>query len=352
MLARFGSSLSLALLVLVTLAPTRAHALGDGALVYVAPSSLTVGYDGFANALRDAGASRVDITASWPAASDLAGQYRLVVVTPYEGPLDPAVGDDLATFASAGGGVLVMAEHLGGFEAGNELAARLGIGARFGSSDTGPGCSGTETSAPEHPLTAGAPSLEFAWGIVVEGGTLLYGTTIPVVTTEGTVVLAGDSDTFYDPTGLGSCPVGPSTMRFWQNLFTSLADDSVGPGADAGMSTSDGGTTADAGVSGGGLGASCSSDADCASGPCVTDRGRQYCTQLCTGSCASGYQCEDIGSGVSICIDASSGGGCSVRTPQRGGSLAPSLAIALALLVWRVRRRSSRRLLRLGSARR
>lgn len=311
-------------LALVVLAPGRAHALGDAALIYVAPSSLTVSYGGLEAALRDAGATTVDVTSSWAGGEDLAARYRLVVVTPYEGPLHPSLGDDLAAFVGAGGGLVLITEHLGGAEAGNELASRRGIGARFGLSDTGPGCGSTATSAPDHPLTAGAPTLDFGWSAVVEGGTLLYGTTAPVVTVEGTVVLAGDSDSFHDGTGLGSCGVGPSTQRFYRNLFTSLADEAVGPGED------DGGTVlADGGVAGGGLGASCTTDADCASGPCATVGARSYCTQVCTDACPSGYRCESAGS-VSVCTVAS-GGGCTAH-PGRAGWIGPLLVAALAAL--------------------
>ena len=71
--------------------------------------------------------------------------------------------------------------------------------ARFDLADTGGGCSCTDTSAPTHELTSGAPTVEFAWARTVTGGTLLYGTAAPVVTVDGTVVLAGDSDIFSDP---------------------------------------------------------------------------------------------------------------------------------------------------------
>lgn len=322
-------ALAASLLFFTGLAPRHAHALGDAALVFVAPSDLSVGYEGLANDLREAGASTVDVTyTGWPG-GDLSSRYRLVIVTPYQGPLDPAIADDLAAFAAAGGGVVLVAEHLGGFENGNLLAERIGIAARFLPSDTGPGCSATD-AAIAHPLTEGAPTLDFAWGVTVTGGTLIYGSTIPVATVEGTTVLVGDSDAFYDATGLGSCGYGPSTRAFHRNLFTALAREpgpGPGPGGDADVAS-------DAGPSvPGELGASCAAPTDCRSGLCITVGARSYCSAPCDGTCPAPYVCSSAGSSL-VCTEPS-GGGCSVGR-GRGRALLTWLVVALGLL--RVRR--------------
>ena len=328
--------------------PAPARALGDAALIYVAASSLTVAYDGLAFRLREAGASTVDMTASWPGGSDLGASYRLVVITPYGGPLDPAVGDDLAEFVAVGGGVVIMAEHFFGEEAGNELAARLGISARFIPMDTGGGCGSTDTTLATHPVTTSAPTIEFAWARFVEGGTVLYGTAAPIVTVEGTVVLAGDSDIFSDPVAFGGCPVGPSTERFHANLFTLLPDEGGGPSADGGPSGSDAGPSAsDAGASsGGGLGSTCVTGADCSTGLCASDGARFYCTQVCTDTCPGVYVCQSAGT-VSVCAPPASGGGCRA-TPGApsswAGALATALAAGLALRRHRSRRTRAARL--------
>jgi len=317
--------------------PAPAAALGDGALVYIAPSELTVTYDGLAFSLGEAGASPVDMVATWPAGSDLAASYRLVIITPYDGPLDPAVGDDLAAFVAVGGGVVVTAEHYFGEEAGNALAARLGVFPRFVPMDTGGGCNSTEVSAPTHALTAEVPTLEFAWARLVEGGTILYGATAPIVTVEGTVVLAGDSDIFSDPVGFGGCGVGPSTERFYTNLWTSLADEGGGASADAGPGDA-GPSGSDGGVIGG-LGAVCSTGADCASGICASDGTRLYCTEVCTSSCPSGFVCSSAGS-ANVCAPLASGGGCRASAgaiPPGAVALAPFAMVALALFRRRAR---------------
>jgi MYXO-CTERM domain-containing protein len=165
------------------------------------------------------------------------------------------------------------------------------------------------------------------------GGTILT-TDAPIVSTEGTVVLVGDSDVFSDPVALGGCPHGPDNQRFFQNLYTSLPDPLHGMtmgGGDGGMSMADGGVT----MMGGGLGTSCVASTDCASGTCIDDQGVRYCTMTCTGACPGPYTCDDLG-GQRLCI-APRGGGCSVS--HGASSSAGPLALALALaLVLRARR--------------
>jgi hypothetical protein len=47
------------------------------------------------------------------------------------------------------------------------------------------------------------------------------------------------------------------------------------------------------------LGGACDSIFDCQSLLCLTDG---VCTELCTGSCPTGYACEDIGDGLGVCV--------------------------------------------------
>lgn len=327
--------LSLASLFVFTLSPARASALGNDALVYVAPSALTVSYGDLEQQLRMAGAPNVDVTGAWPTGTDLAAAYRLVIITTYEGPLDVDVGNDLAAFAAVGGGIVIMGEHDRGTDAGNALATRLGIAARFTTGSTGGGCSSTNATAATSALTTGVPSLDYAWSGEVSGGTILFGASTPIVTTEGTVVLAGDSDIFSDPVALGGCPHGATNQRFFQNLYASLADPTHGmmmmSGGDGGASTADGGTSVP------GLGASCVGPADCASGICIDEGSVRYCTIACTSSCPSDFTCSDVG-GSHVCLAPTApGGGCS--TSHARGGLGVWLALATTLVALRRRRR-------------
>lgn len=327
---RSFASLLLACSTTLALAPSSASALGNDALIYVAPSALTISYGDLESQLRTAGASNVDTVGTWSTGIDLAASYRLVIVTPYDGPLDPAVGDDLAAFAAVGGGIVIMGEHDFGLDAGNAIATRLGIGARFEPRDTGGGCSSTPISASASALTTGVTSLEFAWSSEVSGGTLLAGTSAPIVTTEGTVVLAGDSDIFSDPVAFGGCPHGPDNQRFFQNLYASLADPTHGmSGGDAGAGGPDGGVIAP------GLGNSCIASTDCASGICLDDQSVRYCTMVCTDTCPNDFSCTDVG-GTRVCLAPRTGGGCSASLGARG--TAAWLALALGLLFARARR--------------
>lgn len=314
----FAASLFVTLVAL----PLPAFALGDAALVFIAPSSLTVGYDGLRFDLQEAGASRVDLVGAWPT-TDLATEYRLVVITPYEGPLDGAIADDLAAFAAAGGGVVLLAEHLGGLEAGNALAERLGVSPRFEPFDTGPGCSSAPVVTDEA-VTAGAPTLELAWGLTVSGGTTLYGfPDLVVAARDRNVVLVGDADPFYDASGFGGCPYGPSTQTFHRNLFTALPDEGGASGSDAGVAPDAGGSVL------GELGATCATGGDCLSGLCITVGARSHCSETCEGTCPSPFVCSAAG-GTHVCTEPSSGG-CSVsHRPSAVWAVLALVALALA----------------------
>jgi MYXO-CTERM domain-containing protein len=328
---RSFASLLLACCAALALAPSSASALGNDALIYVAPSALTISYGGLESQLRTAGAPNVDTIGNWSAGVDLAARYRLVIVTPYDGPLDPAVGDDLAAFAAVGGGIVIMSEHDFGLDAGNGIATRLGLAARFAPQDTGGGCSSTPLGTTTSALTTGMSGLDFAWACEVTGGTLLAGTSAPIVTTEGTVVLAGDSDIFSDAVAFGGCPYGPDNERFFTNLYTSLADPTRGTsGGDGGGGGPDGGVTMPS------VGMSCTASTDCASGICLDDPPLRYCTIACTDTCPNGFSCSDVG-GSRVCLAPRTGGGCSASPASRG--TASWLVLALGLLLVRARRR-------------
>ncbi len=326
-------SISLLVLAHLALASPVARALGTEALIYVAPSALTVSYGNLEAQLRAAGATQVETVGAWPLGTDLAARFRLVVLTPHGGPLEPAVATDLRAFVARGGGVVVMSEHDFGELAGNALAMELGLAARFDVRDTGGGCASTDALAASHRLTVEAPTLEFAWAREVTGGTVLYGTLAPVATIDGTVVLVGDSDVFSDPVAFGGCGVGPSTERFYRNLFTSLPDDTVG------MMDADGGAAGPDAGTGGGLGDPCGGNTDCASGLCATEGARSYCTTTCTGACPAGYRCTAAGA-VSVCaIAPPASSGCAAAPTARSEL---GLALAVLALAAAQRRRSRR----------
>ena len=93
----------------------------------------------------------------------------------------------------------------------------------------------------------------------------------------------------------------------------------------------------------GGLGSTCTSGADCASGQCAADSsGAKYCVEDCVldaGQCPDSFGCLDAG-GRGVCwpgYDDGSGGFCSTGGP--GGAVSLGLAFA-AVLFARRRRRS------------
>ncbi len=323
-------SLTLAFLLGLT-AP--ASALGTEALIYRAPTSISYSYGGLAAAFREAGATNVLEADAWPTGVDFAARFKLIVVTTHEGTPDPSMLTDLAAFVAEGGGVVIIAEHDRGGDAGNTMAEAVGASARFEFSSALRGCNGLDAAPGDHPLTRDAPVASVAWGQTITGGTVLYSVDVPMVVVEGTVVLAGDSDLFADASGLGSCSVGDPTRQFYRNLFTDLADESGGMmmGGDAGVPVGP-----DAGVGLGGVGAQCSVGTECAGGICASDGDRSFCTQTCTSSaeCPASYECAEVG----VCAaSAGGGGGCSVGGPV-GWSPLVLLALFGALTARRRRR--------------
>ncbi|HEY5923943.1 MAG TPA: MYXO-CTERM sorting domain-containing protein [Kofleriaceae bacterium] len=96
----------------------------------------------------------------------------------------------------------------------------------------------------------------------------------------------------------------------------------------------------------GGLGAACSSNADCISGACASDGTLMTCVIPCDqaiDNCPSGFGCIDDGTGTGggLCwVGADDGSGCCETSPGNGlGSMLLALGIA-ATLITRRRRRS------------
>ncbi len=84
-------------------------------------------------------------------------------------------------------------------------------------------------------------------------------------------------------------------------------------------------------VPGGALGDACEGNADCDSGLCAVDSGsdQTFCTQLCDGTsgCPSGFSCEPVGGGMSVCSPGGGTMGTGTGTGSTGtGSGAPPAA--------------------------
>jgi MYXO-CTERM domain-containing protein len=93
----------------------------------------------------------------------------------------------------------------------------------------------------------------------------------------------------------------------------------------------------------GGLGATCTINADCLLGTCASDGSNKYCTATCDTDrvCPNGFSCLDASATQTFCwpASASGGGGC-----QTGGGSGSVAALALGLLgsIVVLRRRSTR----------
>jgi hypothetical protein len=156
---------------------------------------------------------------------------------------------------------------------------------------------------------------------------------------------------------------GPGTSGSTSGSTTAgMASGSTGASSGSGTSStgsSSGGTTtsASSGTSGGGNGASCTSNSECASNNCVTADGTTYvCASSCTTAfdCPMGYACEQnycIASGGGTAAQAASTGqksGCSIGAlgsptePVPWRSLTGVLAVG-ALVLPRRRRADARR---------
>jgi uncharacterized protein (TIGR03382 family) len=89
----------------------------------------------------------------------------------------------------------------------------------------------------------------------------------------------------------------------------------------------------------GGLGSSCTSNTDCASGSCGNDGTSQYCVSSCDltmSTCPSGFQCLDTGGAAGVCWPGESGGGgCNTS----GNSGAPMMLFGLGAMFLVMRRR-------------
>lgn len=90
-----------------------------------------------------------------------------------------------------------------------------------------------------------------------------------------------------------------------------------------------------------GQGASCTLGSECAGGLCVAEGGEQYCTQTCTpgaDTCPDGWSCESTPSGIAVCAGGAGGGCC--QTGERPGAGSGLVALGVAGLLLRRRRRA------------
>lgn len=228
-------------MVLAALAPRAAFALGNKVLIYSNGSSSTLGYSGLASELMAAGAPSVDV--SWP--SDLATGYRLAFLMDCA-PLDNQQLADLEALVANGGGVVMAAEPIDGVDALNAAASGLGIGARLVAADVYDGCSEAPAVA-QTALTDQVPSISLSRSTTVSGGTVLFGGSgADVLTVEGTVMLAGDTNMFSDSGCLGCCSESPATIHFWHNVYNLLPVDKSANMGGADMAVGGGGDDAGA----------------------------------------------------------------------------------------------------------
>jgi MYXO-CTERM domain-containing protein len=115
---------------------------------------------------------------------------------------------------------------------------------------------------------------------------------------------------------------------------TGSADITVTVGEDCGCAANEVCIDGSCEPFGGGLGATCADNADCNSGLCGSDGAQRICTEVCDGSCPSGFSCEPAG-GVRVCWPAEGShgglGGCAAGGAGRGPvALVALLGLALA----------------------
>jgi hypothetical protein len=91
----------------------------------------------------------------------------------------------------------------------------------------------------------------------------------------------------------------------------------------------------------GGLGTTCSGNAECASGECASAGADRYCVEECvvgSDSCPGGFACR-AAAGSGVCWPTSDSGGCDAGRSADGAALALGLGFAIVVLVPRRRRR-------------
>lgn len=193
-------------------------ARGDKALIYRAGTAISLGNGDLSFALQDAGAEVLD--GPWP---DALADYRILFL------LDiGALGDDelqaLQAFAANGGGVVVSGEPASnGTYGANLVLEALGSSMRL-EGEMLSGCNSVDAVGGD-PLIANTSSVSFSRGHSVSGGTALYSAgDATAIAVDGTIVAAGDSDTFLDGGCLGCCGRGEGDATFWTNLYRDLAD--------------------------------------------------------------------------------------------------------------------------------
>ncbi len=93
----------------------------------------------------------------------------------------------------------------------------------------------------------------------------------------------------------------------------------------------------------GGLGKPCNGGENCKSGLCAEDSDGKRCTETCDPTlqgCPGGFECLDVGGGNGVCwANDGGGGGCAVSGSGDGSERAAWIAVLLALVFVRRRRR-------------
>jgi hypothetical protein len=95
----------------------------------------------------------------------------------------------------------------------------------------------------------------------------------------------------------------------------------------------------------GGLGATCTGNADCVAQACASDGETMACTIPCdleANNCPEGFGCLDAGGGNGVCWAGIDGGGCCDTGGGDAGSILFGLGVAAALVTRRARPRSRR----------
>lgn len=181
----------------------------------------TGGFAGLTNSLVAAGATGVDTNSTTLAGANLA-DYRLVFLF-VNTSLSAGSVTALQAFYTAGGTVIAVADGTGFKDATtamNSVSNALGHGTMFTNTALDALCSKSANASGTHPLNAGAPTLRYAYGSDVNGGTLVYqGVSMDVVRVSGQFVAVGDMNALSEDCEASDA----SNLQFYKNLWTLAA---------------------------------------------------------------------------------------------------------------------------------